>query len=184
VELGIARSYRRCVGLLALASGSILGAATHQPASSGGWLLGVILITIVFWFFFQAVIPPWLQQGRNRPQFLFLGLWVSAAIGGLVFQFVGFGIVRILLGGSPEEWRQHIDFLSFPLSLIDRNFQLTPANSFFDLCGVLVGNSFFYALFVYLCYQPVRRAFRRNRPTRLSISDTDSANVDSVNNDQ
>jgi hypothetical protein len=102
-ELGIAQSYRLCVGLLALASGSIGGAATHQPDSSGAWLLGVILATILFWFIFVTVIPPWLQKGRNQPRFIFLGLWVAAAIGGLVFQFVGFGIVRILLGGSPDE---------------------------------------------------------------------------------
>jgi uncharacterized membrane protein required for colicin V production len=150
-----------------------VGAVTHQTGSSGGWLLGVILTTLVFWFFFLAGIPPWLQKGRSPSQALFLGLWVSAAIGALVFQFVGFSIVRILLGGSQEEWRQHIDFLSFPLALMDRNFQLTPAHSFFDLCGVLVGNAFFYALSVYLCYHPVRSAFRRNLPTRLSISELD-----------
>jgi hypothetical protein len=41
-----------------------------------------------------------------------------------------------------------------------------------------VGNSFFYALFVFLCYQPVRRAFRNNRPTQLSLSSADSTKKD------
>ena len=137
-KIGIARSYQRCVDLLALASGAILALGTHQPLSGGSWLLGVILATIVLRVFFFTVIPPWLQEGRDHVRISLLSLWVLYSMSALVFQFVGFGLLRMLLSGSADEWREHIDFLSLPLSIVDTNFRLTPNNTFLDLCGVLV----------------------------------------------
>jgi hypothetical protein len=140
--------------------------------------LGVILAMVILRVFFFTVIPPWLQEGRDPVGVSLLGLWILYSMSALVFQFVGFGLLRILLSGSADEWREHIDVLSLPLSMIEANFRLTPDNTFLDLCGVLVGNSFFYALLVFLCYQPVRRAFRKNRPTRLSLSNVEETDTD------
>jgi hypothetical protein len=173
-ETGIAQSYYQCVGLFTLASGGLIGVGTHQSTSGGSWLLGVIVSTIMCWFFFLAVIPPWLKRGRNQARISLLHTWVSAAISAFLFQFLGLGIALLLLGASHQELMDHIEFLSVPLAWISPNFLLTPANSFFDLCGILLGNSVFYGTFVFACYQPVRWAFRRARPTQLSLSNRNS----------
>ncbi len=169
-KICIARSYYQCVGLLTLIAGGLIGVVTHQSTSGGSWLLGVILSTIPGAFFFMFVIPPWLKRGWNQVRITLLALWLSAALGMFLFQFIGIGFALLLLGASRQEVLDHVASLSIPLAWMSPNFLLTPSNSFFDLCGVLLGNSFFYGTFVFLCYQPVRWAFRRSRPTQLSIS--------------
>jgi hypothetical protein len=136
--VGVARSCGRCAGLFAFASGIGIGVATDQSDSDGTWLLGVILSTIVCWFFFAGVIPPWQKPGRNRPRVNFLGLWLTYTIDFFVVEFLGLVSLQMLLIASEDAQRRHLEFLSTPLDLIGRNFLLTPANSFFDLCGILL----------------------------------------------
>jgi hypothetical protein len=38
------------------------------------------------------------------------------------------------------------------------------------MCGVILGNSFFYGLILFGCYKLVHQAFRRSRVTQLSLS--------------
>ena len=47
------------------------------------------------------------------------------------------------------------------------NFLITTDSSFTDMCGVVLGNSFFFGLLMFACYQTVRWFFHRNRPTQL-----------------
>jgi hypothetical protein len=60
--------------------------------------------------------------------------------------------------------------LSIPLAWISPNFLITPSKNFFDLCGIILGNSAFFGPLMFACYQCVRWAFRRNRPIQLSLS--------------
>jgi hypothetical protein len=88
-------------------------------------------------------------------------------------EFLLFVGAYVLLGATQNELRDHLEMLSMPLAGISRNFLITPSKSLLDVCGVILGNSVFFGIVIYAFYQPVRWAFRRSRPTQLSIANTD-----------
>ncbi len=178
VDIGIAHSYRACVGLLALVSMVRLGVATYKPASDGGWLLGVMVSALPLWVFFMVLIPPWLKRGHNQPRVTFVSSWLSAAATIFLVEFLGFGAAYLALGASQRELRELLDMLSIPLAWISPNFLLRPGKSFLDVCGVILGNSFLLGLPLFACYESVRWFFRRNRPVQLSITDANPSDDD------
>lgn len=173
-DFGLAPSYQRCVGSLTLASVSLLAVATHKSTSGGAWLLSVFSSAIPSWFIFMIVVPPWLKRGHNQPKFTIVVSWLSAALSVFVVEFLGFGAAHLLLGASRRELLEHLEMLSMPLAWISPNFLITPSKSFFDVCGVILGNSVFFGSLIFAAYQPVRLAFRRSRPTQLSLSNSNS----------
>lgn len=177
-DIGLARSYQRVLGLLTLASVSLLAVATHKSTSGGAWLLTVFLSAIPCWFIFVIVVPPWLKQGRNQPRVTLVSAWLGAAMSVFLVEFLLFGAAHVLLGASRRELLEHLEMLSQPLAWISPNFLITPAKSFFDVCGVILGNSVFFGSLIFACYQPVRWAFRRTRPTQLSLSNSNSKEDD------
>jgi hypothetical protein len=116
------------------------------------------------------VFPPWLQQGSEQPRITIVSSWLGAALTIFLVEFLGYGSAYVLLGASQREIRELLEILSFPLAWLGPNFLLTREQSFLGLCGVILGNSMFFGFLTLLCYRPVRAAFARNRPTRLSIS--------------
>ncbi|MGA2966304.1 MAG: hypothetical protein ABSD64_08835 [Terriglobales bacterium] len=152
---------------------SLLAIATYKSTSGGAWLLRVFLSAIPCWFIFMTVVPPWLKQGRNQPRITVVSAWLGAAMTVFLVEFLLLGAAHVLLGASRPELLEHLWMLSMPLAWINPNFLLTPAKSFPDVCGVILGNSVFFGSLMFACYQIVCWAFRRARPTRLSISDSD-----------
>ena len=73
--------------------------------------------------------------------------------------------------GSRQDLYDHFQMLSVPLAWINPNCLITPEKSFLDVCGIILANSYFGAFFLWLCGNGVRAVFRRNRVTRMSITD-------------
>ena len=173
-DLGLAQSYERVLALLTLASVCLIAVATHKSTSGGEWLLKVFLSAIPCWLIFRVVVPPWLKQGRNQDRLTFVKAWLGAAITVFLVGFVLFGAAHVLLGASRREFQEFLEMLSLPLAWISPNSLITPGKGLLHVYGVILGNSVFFGALIYVCYQPVRWAFRRWRPTQLSLSDGDS----------
>jgi hypothetical protein len=120
-------SYQRVLGLLTLASVSLLAVATHESTSGGAWLFSVFLSAIPCWFIFMIAVPPWLKQGRNQPRFTLVSAWLSAAMSVFLLEFLLFGAAHVLLGASQRELLEHLEMLSLPLAWISPNFLIEPA---------------------------------------------------------
>lgn len=176
-RIGIAHSYQRCVDLLTFAWIVLLGIVTHRSASDGTWLLGIILSAIPFWIAFIVLVPPWLKQGSNQPRVTIVSSFLGAAMTIFLVEFLGFTAVILLLG-SKRDLQEHLDMLSWPLAWINPNFLITPDKALSDVCGVILGNSFFFGLLLFACYQAVRWAFRRARVQRLWLSGTNPTDDD------
>jgi hypothetical protein len=177
-DIGLAPSYQRCVGLLTFASVSLLAIATHKSTSGGAWLLGIFFSAIPCWITFLNIVPPWLKRGHNQPRITLVSSWLGAALTVFLVEFLVFGAAHVLFGASRRELLEFLWMLSEPLAWISPNFLITPAKSFFDLCGVILGNSVFFGSLIFACYQSVRWALRRNRPAQLSLSNTNSTEDD------
>lgn len=168
-SFGIAHSYQRCADLVMFASVAFLAAMTHKSTSDGTWLLGVILPGVPCWFLFLVLVPPWLKQGSNQVRVTVLSSYLGAAMT-IFLAGLGWSAVIMLLGGSKQDLQEHWAMLSLPLVYVSPNFLITTDSSFTDMCGVVLGNSFFFGLLMFACYQTVRWFFHRNRPTQLSLS--------------
>ena len=177
-DIGFAVSYRRFVALLALLMAILIAFASHEPNSGGGWLLGVLLSALPCWFLLVTFIPPWLKRGHTQPRVTFVSAWLGTALSVFLVDFLLFVAAHVLLGATESELREHLEMLSMPLASISKNFLITPGKSFLDVCGVILGNSIFFGSVIYLFYQPVRWAFRRGRPTQLSITDSNASDDD------
>jgi len=177
-DIGLAGSYQRCMGLLTLFSVLLLAVVTHKPASGGTWLFGVLLSALPAWVIFLTILPPWLKEGHNQPRLTIVSSWLGAAVTVFFVEFILFLAAYVLLGASQVELVEHLQILSMPLAWVSPNFLITPAKSFLDVCGVILGNSIFFGSLLYAFYQPVRWAFRRTRPTQLSISSTNPIEED------
>ena len=127
---------------------------------------------------FLDVVPPWLKQGHNQPRITLVSSWLGVALTVFLVEFLGFGAVHVLFGTSRRELLEFLWMLSEPLAWISPNFLITPARSFFDVCGVILGNSVFFGSLTFAFYQTVRWAFRRARPTQLSLSNSGSTEDD------
>ncbi len=168
-HLRIAGSYELFIGTIGIISAALIGIATHTQASDGAWLLGVIAATAVIYVAALALIPPWLQLGSYQAKLTVVSSFLGATMVMFFVNLTGFGGF-ILLAGSKQDLRRHLAMLSAPLTWASPNFLVTPESSYSQMCGVLLGNSFFYGLTFFACYKFVHRAFRRARLTQLSLS--------------
>jgi hypothetical protein len=177
-DIGAARSYQRCIGLLTLVTIALLAVATHESTSGGAWLLGIFLSAIPCWIMFLNIVPPWLKRGHAQPRITLVSSWLGVALTVFLVEFMGFGALYVFFGSSRRELLEHLAMLSMPLAWISPNFLITPSRTFFDLCGIILGNSAFFGPLMYACYLTVRWAFRRSRPTQLSLSNSDPTTDD------
>jgi hypothetical protein len=178
IDLGLALSYRRTLALLTLLMVTLVAFATHKPTSGGAWLFRMFVLAIPCWFFLMLSIPPWLKKGHIQPRVTFISSWLGAALSVLLVEFLLFVGAYVLLGASQSELLEHLEMLSMPLASISPNFLITCTRSFLDVCGVILGNSIFFGTVIYAFYLPVRWAFRRARPTQLSIASSDAPEDD------
>jgi hypothetical protein len=173
-DFSIDESYRHHIGKLTLASMIFLGVLSHRSYSGGTWLLVVILSGIPIWIIFIRLIPLRLRSGRQQPKIrmmsTYLGMVSTVFLAVFLTEFLGLGGLMFITGATRNNVQEHFQILSMPLAWISTNFLITPNNSFSDVCGVILGNSFFYGLLMFTCYQPIRWIFRRSRPTQLSLT--------------
>jgi len=79
------------------------------------------------------------------------------------------GWFHVLTGSSKNEIQETLTTISLPLAWISPEFLLNPSNNFFDVCGVVLANSFFYALATFIVWRWVHSVIRRNRVTAINI---------------
>lgn len=170
-DIGLARSYQQIVALITLILTSLLAVMTHKSSSSGAWLLIIFASAISIWFILIIALPPWLKQGRSQPRITLVSAWLGAALSVFIVEFLLFGSAHVLLGATRSELTEHLEMLSIPLAWMSTNFLITPERSSIDVC-------IFFGSAIYAFYQPVRWAFRRARPTQLSLSTSNSAEED------
>jgi hypothetical protein len=84
------------------------------------------------------------------------------------------GWAYIILHASKADFQDHLNLFSLPLGMISGNFVITPQKSFFDVCGILFGNCFFYAFVLSLLHRFGYFLIHRNRVTRMNLAAANS----------
>jgi hypothetical protein len=101
---------------------------------------------------------------------LLIGFWFGCALTMYLYGFVMMGWEALIVGASKQELYEHLDLLSVPLGWVNRAFVIRPGRSFFAVCGIIICNSYLYALILLPIYKVVHNALRRDRVTQLGIN--------------
>jgi hypothetical protein len=171
-------AHRRQISYMALLVVVLIGLATYSRASGGPWLIGLVLFWPLIAFVLSAILPPTYERGYAQPQVTFVTTFVTVFVSVLLVEFVAFLGAYVVLRAKPWEVQEHLELLSEPLALLNRQFLITPEKSFSDVWGVMLGNSFLIAIPVFLCAKGVQHILRRNRPTQIGISGSADATDD------
>jgi hypothetical protein len=174
---GLSPNYQRWTLLLVVLLTTAIAWGFRGPSSSGAWLLSMMFIALLLRIVTLATLPTPLAVAPMNEGIPFAGCYLGLALIIFIEQFVlfGWGIVAM---GSRQDLYDHFQMLSVPLAWINPNFLITPQRSFSDVCGILLANSYFGAFTMWLCANGVRAIFRRNRVTRMSITDAPSDSDD------
>ena len=167
-ELYVPIAYARWIWALIVSILAMAGAITFSSTHAGTWLLFLILSSIPLRIALGKVIPPWLEAGQQRFRFTFL-LWYLGFSISIPLYVLGMGWFRVLTGGSKGEINEYLVTFSLPLGWISSDFVLDPSKSFLDACGVILGNSFFYALATFAAWRGARAVLKRNRVTAMNL---------------
>jgi len=119
------------------------------------------------------LIPPWIERGAFRAGLPFIAWYVGFSAMQIAYWTI-WGWLHIGLSASKDELNENWDFFSVPLAWINSAFLIRSNKSLSDVFGIIIGNSFFYALGIFVVYTGVRARLNRNRAIRLNITDTDS----------
>lgn len=170
VEFRIAYSYKLWT---VIGSGAILlitGYLTYTPQAGGAWLLGLFLLWLPLRLLLMLYFPLKLELGREKFRASYIACVIGTAIALFAVEFVGFGWMGMAVGASKQEMAEHLEFLSVPLGWLSHAFIIRPDKTFLDVCGIILGNSFFYGFGLYICFNVVHAAFRKNRVMQMNIS--------------
>jgi hypothetical protein len=169
-RIALSSNYLRWTLLLVVLLTTLVASVFRTPSSGGAWLLGMMFIALLLRAGMLGVFPPPLSLAPKGDGIPFAACYLGLALIIFVEQFIffGWGIVAM---GSRQDLYDHFQMLSVPLAWINPNFLITPEKSFLDVCGIILANSYFGAFFLWLCGNGVRAVFRRNRVTRMSITD-------------
>lgn len=153
---------------------AIIAALTYTPNSSGGWILKILASFIPLRIAYFRFVPPALEAGEEidieaSRTGLFTLLVITMFLVALL-EFTALGWVHFFVRGSQREMTELLDMFSLPLGWISPGFVLRPTKSFVDVCGVILGNSLFYAIPFSIGVTVVRKAFRRSRVTQIGIT--------------
>ena len=174
-ELYVPPSYFRWVWCLTLVVLGLLGASTYSSGHAGTWLLILIVLTPPIRIVCGLLVPATFQVGMGKQSLPFIAWYIAYCL----FVFVywnGLTWVHLLLKASKDELQENLDFFSLPLGMVSRDFVITPTRTFADVCGILFGNAFFYAVVFFLLYKFGHSLIQRNRVTRMDLSGGDHQN--------
>src|SRR5262249_26228977 len=165
-------AYFRLLWLLAFMTLGALGIPTFNSEHAGTWLLVLVLLALPSRMVWGLLVPPWIQRGVYKTGLPFIAWYFVASLTQfLMWSFWGW--LHILLGASNAEMRENLDSFSLPLYWINSAFLIRPDKRFADVCGIILGNSFFYALVMFALYTGVHAKLNRNRAIQLNITDSD-----------
>jgi hypothetical protein len=91
-----------------------------------------------------------------------------------IIYWQAWGWLHIALGASKDELNENWDFFSIPLAWINSVFLIRSDKWLSDVIGIIMGNSFFYAILTFALYKVVRTRLNRNRAILLNITDVES----------
>jgi hypothetical protein len=171
-RISISADYSRWTPVVIVLATILFAWFTRTPDSRGAWLLSMILASFILRTGFLMVFPPPLAVAPKTQGIPFAVCYVVFALTVFIQQFILFGWAAFLFG-TKRELYEHLEMLSYPIAWINPKFLITPQNSFFDVCGVLLANSYFGAFTYWVCANTVRAIFRRSRVTQLSITDSE-----------
>jgi hypothetical protein len=172
-EIYVPVAYFRLLWLAVFVTMVALGAATFNSAHAGTWLLVLILLAVPVRMIWGILVPPWIERGVFKPRLPFIAWYVAVSLTQFVYWSL-WGWLHILLGASKAELSENWDTFSLPLYWINSAFLIRPDKRFADVCGIILGNSFFYTLMLFALYSWVHAKLNRSRAITLSIMDPES----------
>jgi hypothetical protein len=161
-------AYARWVWFAVLVLLCVVGIFTHNAQHSGIWILLLLLSAVPLRILLGILIPPWFEAKKDRVGFPFLLWYICLAIT-MPLSWTAIGWFQVLTGSSKSEIQETLITLSLPLGWISPEFLLNTSKDFFDVCGVVLGNSFFYALATFAVWRAAHSVIRRNRVTAMNI---------------
>jgi hypothetical protein len=168
-ETYVPLAYFRWIWLLVIVVLIVIGTITYSHDHPGTWLLSLIFLSIPLRIVWSVLIPPWLELGRPKSGIPFL-FWYVTCVTLAFLYWQAWGWLSIVLRASRGDFADLMGFFSMPLCWVNSRFFIAPDRSFSEVCGILAGNSFFYALLVFLLYRGVHARLHANRVTRMSLT--------------
>ena len=174
--LHVPQSYFRWVWCLTFVPLGLIGVVTYNSEHAGRWLLILIALLLPIRIVYGLLVPATFEIGTGKRRLpLFLASYLGSCLFLLAYWSV-WGWLHVLLRASNGEFQENLDFFSLPLGMISRALVITPSKTFADVCGILFGNAFFYALVMFALYRFGHSLIQRNRVTRMDLSTPDSPN--------
>jgi hypothetical protein len=115
------------------------------------------------------LILPYYDAGKYKQGIPFLFWYFSYALA-MPVAVTALGWFHVLVGASKSEISDTMVAMSLPLGWIDTAFIMNINRSFLDICGIVVGNSFFYAVATFALWRFARAMIHRNRVTVINIA--------------
>jgi hypothetical protein len=170
-RIGISSAYQRWTLLLIVLLTTAVACGIRTQSSSSTWLLAMLVVAFLLRMGGLAVFIPPLSIAPKGEGVPFAGCYLALVFIIFIEQFILFGWAIVLMG-TRQDLYEHFAMLSYPLAWVNPNFLISPQRSFLDTCGVLLANSYFGAFALWFFANLAGAVFRRNRVTRMSISDT------------
>jgi hypothetical protein len=154
---------------MALAIDALIALATYNRASSGPWIIGLVLFWLLITFVLHIILPATYEPGYPQPRITFVSVFLGMFVTFFLVEFLAFLTLYVALGAKPVELQEHLWIMSEPLVFFDQQFLITPEKTFVDVCGILLGNSFLIGIPVFVSSKVVQFFLRRNRVLQIGI---------------
>lgn len=136
-------------------------------------MLVLLVLAVPIRVVWGMLIPPWIERGVYKVDVPFIVFYAAACLIGIIYWTL-WGWLHVGLGASKAELNENWDIFSVPLGWINSGFVIRSDKWLSDVFGIIMGNSFFKAVGIFVVYRVVRARLNRRRAIRLSISDSES----------
>jgi len=169
-QIHIPLAYFRWIWALVVTVLVAAGIPTYTEQHAGTWFLSLACTSLPLRIIAGYLIPPWFERGPVKLRLPFVGWYLTHFV--FLFTYWTFlGWSHFALGASHRDIAELNAILSSPIGWINPAFFIVPSRSFADVCGILLGNSFFFAVATWFLYRGARFIMRRNRVTRINLSE-------------
>jgi hypothetical protein len=137
-------------------------------------LWAAVRITVLFPFLFPLRAVSSAQKGADsykRTLRLFVVFWIGIVLTLIIYYSV-LAWWMFALGAPRAEIDAQVGIFSFPLGLVNPAFVISTQRGLARVLGVLIANSYFYAIALTAVFKTVHRAISRSRVTQLGIGTT------------
>jgi hypothetical protein len=172
-NIRIAASYLLITDFLIFNLIFLVAALNYRSTVGGVWLLKICLLVVPLSVLRLWFVQPWLAKGSAEAQkfrLTFIGAYFTAIMLGVGYALACAGWLHVILRARPDELTNHLHLISEPVVNINPNFLITRERSFAEVLGILLANSWFYAIIIFGCYSLAQPFLRRGRVTQIGIS--------------